>query len=282
MPARCHASSRPCWPPSWPRRSTTLTGSSRSSGTVSAWRPSSRAARCGSGPAASRTRAATSDRSSRRRRGSPARDAIVDGEVIALDDRGEPDFALLQARIKGQGQIGTPTPFVYEVFDLLWLDGRSLLDEPLETRRRLLAEASATRSQGAPERAHHRGWDRLLRGRPGPRARGDHGQGSPLALRARRALDGLAEGQDPAGAGARRGRDDPRDRQGRRSSVRCSSACTRTARCATQARSVPGSTTGSAPSCWRPSSRSSWTRRRSPSRHRAPCPGARSGCGRKW
>ena len=70
-----------------------------------------------------------------------AREAIVDGEVIALDDRGEPDFALLQARIKGQGQIGTPTPFVYEVFDLLWLDGRSLLDEPLETRRRLLAEA---------------------------------------------------------------------------------------------------------------------------------------------
>ena len=70
-----------------------------------------------------------------------AREAIVDGEVIALDDHGEPDFALLQARIKGQGQIGTPTPFVYEVFDLLWLDGRSLLDEPLETRRRLLAEA---------------------------------------------------------------------------------------------------------------------------------------------
>jgi bifunctional non-homologous end joining protein LigD len=32
-----------------------------------------------------------------------------------------------------------PTPFVYEVFDLLHLDGRSLLDEPLEERRRLLA-----------------------------------------------------------------------------------------------------------------------------------------------
>jgi bifunctional non-homologous end joining protein LigD len=61
--------------------------------------------------------------------------------VIALDDHGEPDFALLQARIKGQGRTGTPTPFVYEVFDLLWLDGRSLLDEPLEDRRRLLAGA---------------------------------------------------------------------------------------------------------------------------------------------
>ena len=68
-----------------------------------------------------------------------ARQAIVDGEVIALDDRGEPDFALLQARIKGRGLATAPTPFVYEVFDLLHLDGRSLLDEPLEERRRLLA-----------------------------------------------------------------------------------------------------------------------------------------------
>ena len=66
------------------------------------------------------------------------RDAIVDGEVIALDAHGEPDFALLQARIKGQGSDPAGTLFVYEVFDLLFLDGRSLLDEPLEERRRLL------------------------------------------------------------------------------------------------------------------------------------------------
>ena len=68
-----------------------------------------------------------------------ASQAIVDGEVIALDDRGEPDFALLQARIKGRRAVAEPTPFVYEVFDLLHLDGRSLLDEPLEERRRRLA-----------------------------------------------------------------------------------------------------------------------------------------------
>ena len=69
-----------------------------------------------------------------------ARQAIVDGEVIALDDRGEPDFALLQLRIKGRAKAAEPTPFVYEVFDLLHLDGRSLLSEPLEERRRLLAD----------------------------------------------------------------------------------------------------------------------------------------------
>lgn len=68
-----------------------------------------------------------------------ARDAVVDGELIALDPHGEPDFALLQARIKGRGTVSGPAGFLYEVFDLLHLDGRSLLDEPLEERRRLLA-----------------------------------------------------------------------------------------------------------------------------------------------
>jgi len=67
-----------------------------------------------------------------------ARTAIVDGEVIALDRHGEPDFALLQARIKGRGGAAEPTPFVYEVFDLLHLDGRSLLNAPLHRRRELL------------------------------------------------------------------------------------------------------------------------------------------------
>jgi bifunctional non-homologous end joining protein LigD len=68
-----------------------------------------------------------------------AKQAVVDGEVIALDDNGEPDFALLQARIKGRGVAAEANPFVYEVFDLLHLGGRSLLAEPLEERRRLLA-----------------------------------------------------------------------------------------------------------------------------------------------
>src|SRR5215813_10092099 len=51
-----------------------------------------------------------------------ATQAVVDGEVIALDDHGEPDFALLQARIKARAATAPPNPFVYEVFDLLHLD----------------------------------------------------------------------------------------------------------------------------------------------------------------
>jgi bifunctional non-homologous end joining protein LigD len=71
-----------------------------------------------------------------------AREAIVDGEVVAQDDEGRPDFSLLQERIsqrRGTGPAGTaPGALVYQVFDLLHLDGRSLLGVPLEDRKRLL------------------------------------------------------------------------------------------------------------------------------------------------
>jgi DNA ligase D len=63
-----------------------------------------------------------------------ARQAIVDGEVVALDDDGRPDFSLLQTKLGGKATGG----LVYQAFDLLYLDGRSLLDVPLEDRKRLL------------------------------------------------------------------------------------------------------------------------------------------------
>jgi bifunctional non-homologous end joining protein LigD len=71
-----------------------------------------------------------------------AKQAIVDGEVIAIDEAGEPDFALLQSGIKGRVAVSPgSSPFLYVVFDLMYLDGRSLLAEPLEERRRLLEQA---------------------------------------------------------------------------------------------------------------------------------------------
>ena len=63
-----------------------------------------------------------------------ARQAIVDGEVVALDDAGRPDFSLLQERT---GEKHAPN-LVYQAFDLLYLDGRLLLDVALEDRKRLL------------------------------------------------------------------------------------------------------------------------------------------------
>ena len=69
-----------------------------------------------------------------------AREAIVDGEVVALDENGAPDFGLLQERISElrAGGRRTSGPLVYQPFDLLYHDGRSLLEVPLESRKRLL------------------------------------------------------------------------------------------------------------------------------------------------
>jgi bifunctional non-homologous end joining protein LigD len=72
-----------------------------------------------------------------------AKEAIVDGEVVAVDEAGRPDFSLLQERISerrtgSSGGGGSAGPLVYQVFDLLYLDGRSLLGVPLEDRKRLL------------------------------------------------------------------------------------------------------------------------------------------------
>lgn len=74
-----------------------------------------------------------------------ADEAIVDGEVVALDEQGRPRFSLLQdhtgirtGRSPGGKRHGKPATIVYEAFDLLHLDGRSLLGVPLEDRKRLL------------------------------------------------------------------------------------------------------------------------------------------------
>ena len=72
-----------------------------------------------------------------------AEQAIVDGEVVALDENGAPDFGLLQEAISGLrsgGRAVSPggSRLRYQAFDLLYLDGRSLLRVPLEDRKRLL------------------------------------------------------------------------------------------------------------------------------------------------
>src|SRR5437773_2281574 len=62
-----------------------------------------------------------------------AQEAIVDGEVVAIGEDGLPDFSLLQELTTAQS-----ARLVYQVFDLLHLDGRSLLNVPLESRKQLL------------------------------------------------------------------------------------------------------------------------------------------------
>jgi bifunctional non-homologous end joining protein LigD len=58
-------------------------------------------------------------------------DAIVDGEIVALDPQGRSHFQLLQQREVS----GARPPIHYYVFDLLRLNGRSYINEPIERRR---------------------------------------------------------------------------------------------------------------------------------------------------
>ena len=65
----------------------------------------------------------------------PADRAILDGEIAALDQKGRSSFQLLQL-FKSHGDV----PLVYYVFDLLFLGGKDLRQEPLSARRKALAQ----------------------------------------------------------------------------------------------------------------------------------------------
>src|SRR5215213_6562346 len=60
-----------------------------------------------------------------------AANAVIDGEIVALDEQGRSRFQLLQ----GRDLPGVRPTLVYYVFDLLHCDGQSLLREPIEERQ---------------------------------------------------------------------------------------------------------------------------------------------------
>jgi bifunctional non-homologous end joining protein LigD len=67
------------------------------------------------------------------------RRVVLDGEVIAPDAEGRPDFHRLQTRIGRRPRRGSRlAPVRFVAFDVLGLDGRSLCDEPWRHRREVL------------------------------------------------------------------------------------------------------------------------------------------------
>ena len=83
----------------------------------------------------------------------PSGQLVLDGEIVALNDRGLPDFELLQQRMHlSGGRAKGPqaqAPVVYYIFDLLYADGYDLTGLPLEQRkaqlRRVAPESNGLR-----------------------------------------------------------------------------------------------------------------------------------------
>lgn len=77
-----------------------------------------------------------------------AKQALFDGEIITLKD-GIPSFELLQQRMglrdmRRLAQVVDQVPVIYYVFDILELDGKSLLKLPLVERKKILEKSIKT------------------------------------------------------------------------------------------------------------------------------------------
>ncbi len=71
--------------------------------------------------------------------------ALLDGEIVSFDDDGRPSFGRLQRRMHVASaaqarRLADSAPVAYLIFDLLHLDGRSLLDLPYPQRREFLED----------------------------------------------------------------------------------------------------------------------------------------------
>ena len=79
-----------------------------------------------------------------------ARQAILDGEIVALDTLGHSDFELLQERMHVRApseSLLSRVPVVYFAFDLLYCDGYDLRETPLLDRKQLLHRLLRTSEQ---------------------------------------------------------------------------------------------------------------------------------------
>ena len=70
-------------------------------------------------------------------------EAVLDGEIVVLDGDGQPDASSLRERKRASSdsvarRLARQKPATLMLFDLLFIDGRPLLDLPYEERRREL------------------------------------------------------------------------------------------------------------------------------------------------
>lgn len=73
----------------------------------------------------------------------PGRATVLDGEVVIFDSQGRTDFQRLQARMhvaRPTARLVAECPVAFVAFDVLWLDGASLVEHSQEARRVVLED----------------------------------------------------------------------------------------------------------------------------------------------
>jgi bifunctional non-homologous end joining protein LigD len=90
-----------------------------------------------------------------------SRRAVLDGEIVALDEQGRPSFQRLQPRMHVTSEstirrLVSATPVVYMIFDVLWLEGHTTMPLPY-TERRARLEALDLNGDSWRTPAHHVG-----------------------------------------------------------------------------------------------------------------------------
>lgn len=91
-----------------------------------------------------------------------ALDVVLDGEVVAFGEDGRPSFGRLQHRMHLASEAAVrrarkEIPATFAIFDLLWMDGRSLLTLPYSDRRRLLDQLDLNGPSWRTPAAHEDG-----------------------------------------------------------------------------------------------------------------------------
>jgi bifunctional non-homologous end joining protein LigD len=91
---------------------------------------------------------------------------VLDGELVAYGEDGRPDEARLARRAKpgtdsAMRRRGRDIPVVFEIYDLLYLDGRSLVQMPWEERQKRLAQLELDGEHWRVSQ-HHRGDGEVL------------------------------------------------------------------------------------------------------------------------
>jgi bifunctional non-homologous end joining protein LigD len=67
--------------------------------------------------------------------------SVIDGELVATDPDGRPDYPRLRHRLAGGARLKDEIPTAYLAFDALYLEGKPLLRQPVIRRRARLAKS---------------------------------------------------------------------------------------------------------------------------------------------